>query len=194
VELEYGAKDVMSVGGNDLLREIEGVWPKLGVYLRSYIKPAIETTAQNAAVDTASEIPAPASPESINVTTSGEYMQVVVNHNSPIQKGVQYMTHIATNPQFSNPIIIDHGASRAPSHIVLPTKDSTGATHNYYVATIAQYQGGPPSRPTYFGGAAPKAITMGGTTQMDIQPGTGSGTATNGAQPFVGIGKSQVRL
>jgi hypothetical protein len=184
----------MSIGGNDLLREVEGMWPRLGVYLRSYLKPAIETTAQNAAVDTESNIAAPAPPESIAVTTSGEYMQVVVNHTAPIQKGVQYITHIATNPQFLNPVIHDHGSSRCPPPFQLPTKDSGGNTHNYYVGTVVQYPGSPPSKPTYFGGVTPAPVTMAGTTQMDIQPGTGSGTASNGGQPFVGLGKSQVRL
>jgi hypothetical protein len=192
LELSEGRE--VSIGGNDLLREVEGMWPRLGVYLRSYIKPAIETTAQNAAVDTESNIAAPASPESINVTTSGELMQVVVNHTAPIQKGVQYITHVATNPQFLNPIIHDHGSSRCPPPFQLPTKDSGGNTHNYYIGTVVQYPGSPPSKPTYFGGVTPVAVTMSGTTQMDIQPGTGSGTASNGGQPFVGLGKSQVRL
>jgi hypothetical protein len=190
----------MSLPGNDLLSQIEnaGDLPtlavKLGQYMRSYINPAIQRTAQNAAVSPTSEVKAPASPESIQVHTSGELMQVVVNHTSPIQKGVRYITHIATNPQFTNAIIVDHGSSRTPPHINLPTKDSTGATHNYYVATVAQYPGSPPSKPAYYGGDTPVAVTMGGTTQMDIQPGTGSGTAANGGQVLVGLGKSQIRL
>ncbi len=184
----------MTIAGNDLLAQIENDNPKLGIYLRRYVKPAIETTAQNAAVDTAANIPAPAKPESINVTTSGEYMQVVVNHTAPIQKGVQYITHIATNPQFTGSIIKDHGSSRSPEPFFLPTKDGSGNTHNYYVGTVVQYPGSPPSEPTYYGGVTPVPVTMGGTTQMTLQPGTGSGTAANGGQTFVGLGKSQVRL
>jgi hypothetical protein len=164
------------------------------MYLRNYLQPAIQKVAKNAAVSPSSQIAAPAPPESITVTTAGELMQVKVDHTAPIQKGVHYITHIATNPQFTNALILDHGASRCPPHINLPTKDSSGATHNYYVATVAQYPGSPPSPPTYFGGAAPAAVTMGGTTQMDIQPGTGSGTAKNGGQTFVGLGRAPVRL
>jgi hypothetical protein len=181
------------IAGNDLLSQIEDESPKLGQYIRQYLLPSIQTTASNAAVDPHSEIPAPAAPESIFVTTAGELMQVVVNHTAPIQKGVQYLTHIATNPQFTNALIIDHGASRTPPHINLPTKDSTGATHSYYVATVAQYPGSKPSAPTFFGGVSPTAVTMSGTTQMDIQPGTGSGTAQNGGQALVGLGISQIR-
>ena len=184
----------MSLPGNDLLSQIEQDNPKLGIYLRRYLLPAVQQTASNAAVGPSGNIPAPDPPESISVTTAGELMQVVVNHTAPIQKGVHYITHIATNPQFSGAIILDHGASRTPPHINLPTKDSSGNTHNYYVGTIVQYPGSPPSAPTFFGGASPIAVNMGGTTEMDIQPGTGSGTATNGGQAFVGLGKSQVRL
>lgn len=182
------------IPGNDLLSQIEQESPKLGQYIRNYLLPSIQTTASNAAVDTQSEIPAPAPPESISVTTAGEMMQVVVNHAAPIQKGVQYLTHIATNPQFSNAIVVDHGSSRAPAHITLPTKSGDGSTtHNYYVATVAQYPGSKPSAPTYFGGVSPTPVTMSGTTHMDIQPGTGSGTAQNGGQVLVGLGVSQIR-
>lgn len=182
------------IAGNDLLTQLGQENPKLEQYIRQYLIPSIQTTAQNAAVDPHSTIAAPAPPESVSVTTSGELMQVVVNHSSPIQKGVQYLTHIATNPQFTNAIVIDHGSSRAPAHISLPTKDASGATHNYYVATVAQYPGSKPSAPTYFGGVSPAAVNMGGSTEMDIQPGTGSGTAQNGGEALVGLGKSQVRL
>ena len=190
----------MSIPGQDLLAQVENstdtptLAVKLGMYLRNYLQPAIENVAQNAAVWTSSQVPAPDPPQAVNVATSGELMQVTVNHDTPIQKGVHYITHIATNPQMTNAIILDHGASRCPPHINLPTKDASGNTHNYYVATVAQYPGSQPSNPTFYGGASPKAVTMGGSTQMDIQPGSGSGTAANGGQTLVGLGKSQVRI
>ena len=183
-----------NIPGRDLLAQIKNENPKLGAYLENYVIPAIQTTASNAAVSSSSKIAAPAPPESIHVTTAGEMMQVVINHTAPVQKGIQYITHIATNPQFSNSIIYDHGSSRVPVHIALPTKNAAGDNHQYYVATVAQYQGSAPSAPTFFGGETPAPITMGGTTQMDIQPGTGSGTAENGGQTLVGLGKAQVRL
>ena len=190
----------MSIPGQDLLSQIENsnevstLAVKLGQYFRRYVNKAIDTTAKNAGVSASTQIAAPQKPESISVSTSGEMMQVVVNHTAPTQKGIQYITHISTNPQFTNAIVHDHGCSRSPAPFQLPTKDSSGATHNYYVATIAQLQGSHPSLPTYWGGESPAPINMTGTTQMDIQPGTGSGTAVNGGQTLVGIGKAQVRL
>lgn len=184
----------MSIPGRDLLAQIKNENPKLGAYLENYVIPAIQTTASNAAVSPVSKIAAPAPPESVDVTTAGEMMQVRVIHTAPIQKGIKYITHIATNPQFADSLIYEHGSSRSPVHITLPTKTAAGDTHQFYVATVAQYQGSAPSAPTYHGGSTPAPITLSGTTQMDILPGTGSGTAENGGQVLVGLGKSQVRL
>lgn len=184
----------MSIGGNDLLAQIEKDMPKLGIYLRNYVLPAIQTTASNAAVDPTSEIAAPAAPEGVNVTTAGEMMQVVVDHTAPIQKGAHYIYSVATNPQMTNAQIEAKPATRAPLHFTLPTKNAGGDMHNYFVAVQVQYPGSPPSAPTFFGGVTPKPVNMSGTTQMDIQPGTGSGTATNGGQALVGLGKAKVRL
>ena len=184
----------MSLPGNDLLAQIENEFPKLGQYLRNYVLPSIQTTAQNAAVSPTSKIAAPAPPEAVQVAVSGETMQVVVNHNAEVQKGVRYFTHISTNPQFADAMVVDHGTSRCPAPITLPSKNAAGDAHSYYVATVAQYPGSDPSTPTYFGGVEPAPIAMGGTTTMDVMPGTGSGTASNGGQVFVGFGKAQVRL
>lgn len=184
----------MSLPGQDLLAQIEDENPKLGQYLRSYLVPAIEKAAQNAAVSPVSQIPAPAPPQSVNVTTSGEMIQVVVNHTAPIRKGVHYIYHLATNPQFSNAQIEAKPATRAPFHFTAPTKDASGNVHDYYLAVQVQYPGSPPSARTCYGGAAPAKFNLAGATQMDILPGTGSGTAQNGGQALVGLGKAQVRL
>jgi hypothetical protein len=183
--------------GNYLLSEIEnqgGTWTKLGQLLRRYITPTLDQVAMAAGVSSTGEKPPPNPPQSVNVTTSGELMQIVVNHTAPIVRGARYFTNISTNPAGTNGIIHDHGASRAPAHIPLPTKTAAGVNHQYYVSSYVQYPGGPPSSPVHFGGGpTPTPVTMGGTTQMDIQPGTGSGTATNGGQAFQGLGKSPVR-
>jgi hypothetical protein len=184
----------MKIGGKDLLAQIEQESPKLGIFLRNYLIPAVETTARHAAVSPVGKIAPPPPPESINVTTAGEYMQVTVNHQASIQKGIQYITHVSTDPQFGSPLIHDHGSSRSPMPFPLPTKDAGGNAVSYYVRTIAQYPGSDPSTPAYFGGSAPVAISMGGTTQMTLQPGTGSGTgAANGQQSAVGLGRTLLR-
>jgi hypothetical protein len=185
-----GAK--VSIGGQDLLAQIEQESPKLGIFLRRYVIPAIETTAFHAGVSPTGNTAPVAPPESISVNVSGEHAQVVVNHSAPVGKNVRYITHFSTNPQFSNCIIKDHGCSRAPEHVFLPTKDGSGATHQWYAATVAQEPGALPSV-TYYGGVTPQPFTMSGTSQVGITPGTGSGTAQNGGQALVGLGVSQIR-
>lgn len=184
----------MSIGGRDLLSQIENENPKLGIFLRQHLIPAIETTAFHAGVSPTGNVAAPDPPSSVNVAVAGELMQVTVDHHAPVDKNVHYVYSIATNPQMSGAQIEIKPATRAPAHFSLPTKDGGGTNHNYYVAVQAQYPGSPPSEATYHGGVTPVAVNMGGTTQLDIMPGTGSGTAQNGGQTLVGLGKAQVRL
>jgi hypothetical protein len=187
----------MPIPGNDLLTEFEnqgGPAAKLGIFIRRYIAPGINSVSQSLAGATTSERQPPAPPQSISVSTAGELMQVSINHTAPVIRGARYFTEIsADDPSFVGAIIKDHGASRAPEPFTLPTKTSGGATHNYYVASYVQYPGGPPSKPVYWGGSSPVAVTMGGSTQMDIAKGTGSGTATNGGQTFQGLGRAPIR-
>ena len=152
---------------------------------------AVNTLADNTASSAVGKLPPPPPPQSINVTTPGGFMQVTVNHSAEIQKGIQYLTHISTDPQFSQPLIVDHGSSRSPAPFSMPVFDHTGAPIPYYVRTLAQYQGSDPSEPTIFGGNAPTPITLNGATAF-LQPGTGSGTgSTTGQQSLVGLGKQQ---
>jgi hypothetical protein len=193
----------MSLPGNDLLSQIENAGDlqtlavKLGQYMRSYVNPAIQKTAQNSAVSPVGKIAAPAPPESVSVTpaTTGDMVQVVVNHNAKIQKGAHYIYSIADNPQFTNAMIEAKPATRSPVHFSLPTYKSDGLTkHDYHVAVQVQYPGSDPSDPTYHGGDTPASFNLNGSAASDLQAGTGSGTAVNGGQALVGLGKSQVRL
>lgn len=193
----------MTIPGKDLLAQIENpedirtLGVKLGAYIRNYVLPSIQTTASNAAVSPTSKIAAPAPPQSVTVrpAATGDMLQVVVNHTSPIQKGAHYIYSIADNPQFTNAMIEAKPATRSPVHFALPTFAADGTTpHNYHIAVQVQYPGSDPSLPTYYGGDAPVAVNLNGTASADLLPGTGSGTAQNGGQVLVGLGKAAVRL
>ena len=187
----------MTIPGNDLLQEFEnqgGAATKLGVFLRRYVLPTVQNVAKGAAVGTTKAVKPPDPPQAVNVTTSGELMQVSIDHTAPVIRGAKYFTEISANdPSFNGAMIHDHGASRAPLPIQLPTKNASGVAHQYYVGSYVQYPGGPPSKPVFYGGSSPIPVTMGGTTHMDIAKGTGSGTATNGGQTFQGLGKAAIR-
>lgn len=183
--------------GNDLLSQIENENPKLGQYLRQYLVPAISRTAQNAAVSPTGENASPQSPSGISVSSAGELVHVAITDNSPLNRGVNYFTEISPNDaSFRQPIVVHHGTSRTPAPFSLPSKDSSGNAISYYVRSYSQYPGSKPSIPIVHGGAdKPTAITLTGSTQMQLQPSTGSGTASgNGTQGGQGFGKSPVRL
>lgn len=179
-----------TIGGDDLLAQIESENPKLGQYLRYHIK-AINNLAQNVGALPNGFVPPPDPPQGLVINKQGdENVQFTVQHTSPIQKGVEYFTEIATNPSFSNARVEHHGTSRSPvSTLFLPTKDSSGATHNYVARSYAQMPGGQRS------GYSPVIpFTMTGTTQADHTPSTGSGTAAaDGSQPGQGWGNNLQR-
>ena len=183
--------------GNDLLSQIENENPKLGQYLRQYLIPSVARTAQNAAVSPTGNAAAPDAPSGVSVAAAGEMVHVSVTDNSALNRGVHYFTEISANdPSFRRPIVFHHGTSRTPPPFPLPSQDGNGAAINYYVRSYSQYPGSAPSAPIVHGGASnPTAVTLGGATQLNLLPSTGSGTASgNGTQGAQGFGKSAVRL
>jgi hypothetical protein len=179
----------MSIGGDDLLTQIENESPKLGQYLRAHLVPAIETLATNTGASATGFVPAPDPPEGVTVNpVSPEHIEVTIQHSAPVNKGIEYFTEVATNSAFTNPRVEHHGATRSPVNpIYLPTNDSTGTAHNYYLRSYAQQPGSPPSTPHVYAG---NPVTMTGTTNADHTASTGSGTAAaNGSQGGSGWGK-----
>jgi hypothetical protein len=190
-------------GSLDLGRELAEVKnnnPRLGSLLER-VQDAVNRLALNTGTSPLGDIPAPKSPDTVAVKVSGEMMHISVTHTGVLNRNIHYFTEVATNPQFgqsSSVVIHDHGTSRTPTPITLPTfPDATSpqTATKYYVRTIAQMPGGPPSSPTVVGGLGnPTAFTMGGTTQMTLLPCQGSGTGpSNGASLGQGFGKTQKR-
>ena len=172
--------------------------PLLGSLLRKVIN-AINTTAVNVAVSSIGKLPPPPPIDVITpqgtltpknaLQVSGEVLHFTMAHNQAIQKGVQYVSEIDTSPNFTQPHVIDHGASRS-AFVSLPTFQNDGVTkQTYYLRSYAQYHGSNPSKPTVYGGAnGAIPITMGGTSAATLLPSHGSGTAKNGQQAGVGLG------
>jgi hypothetical protein len=184
----------MSLPGNDLLSQIENENPKLGQYLRQYIAKSIERTAQNAAVSPTGTVAAPQAPSGLSVAAAGEIVHVSVTDNARINRGINYFTEISPNdPSFRQPIVYHHGTSRTPPPFSLPTKDGSGNQISYYFRSYSQYAGSKPSARTVFNNGA--AVTLAGSTELDLLPSTGSGTASgNGSQGGQGFGRHPIRL
>lgn len=154
----------------------------------------INTLARNIGASAVGRVPSPPPINGLNVTTGGEYAHITINHNAPIQQGIQYMVEVANNPSFIGAHPISFGTSRTRDPIHLAPFDSSGMPQSWYARGFSQYQGGDPSEPVNYGGPEPTAITTTGSTQLTWNPSTGSGTGSNtGGQPGVGFGKQQTR-
>src|SRR6267154_2005205 len=134
----------MSQGTNlDGGRELDIVrqeHPLLGRLIEKIIF-ALNKSAANSATASLGELPAPPSVNSTEVkgtynagtntlTAPGEILHWVHTHNSPLQRGIQYITEVSNDPNFVNAHPIDAGASRSGFH-TLPALDDLGAPVNY---------------------------------------------------------------
>lgn len=172
----------------------------LGKILRKVIS-AINTTAQNASVSSIGLFPTPPKVDSIQVqgnfdsttntvTTPSEHLHWVLTHNQQVHKGIRYFSEIDTDPNFTQPHVIDHGTSRS-GFLHLPTFDNSSTQiQAYYLRSYAQYHGSDPSEATVLGGLSNATkIVMNGISACTLLPSKGSGTAaTTGQQGGKGLG------
>jgi hypothetical protein len=169
-------------------------------YLFHKIITAVNYVATAAAVSAVGKMSPPPPVDTISVvgslntdtntiTCPSEHLHFTLTHNGAIQKGIQYISEIATEPNFLQPHILDHGCSRS-GFISLPTKDANNNTQTYYLRSYAQYHGSDPSAKTVLGGlSGATAIQMTGSSTMSLLPSTGSGTAApTGQQGGRGLG------
>lgn len=186
-------------GGRELAI-VEQESPLLGSLLRRTFD-AINRFSRNSGVGINGEYPAPPPIDSISVagtlsnnvlTVPGEILHFAHTHNSPLQRGIRYITEIDTNPSFSNPHQVLESSSRS-GFVHLPTNNSSSALVNYYLRAVTQYPGSAPSRPTVYGGLqGPTAINFSGSTNLSLLTSQSGGTAKpyQGGQ---GLGAVQAR-
>ena len=160
---------------------------------------AVNTLAKNVGVAAVGKVAPPNPVDAVNVlgaqsgdtvTCPGEILHFTLTHNQAVSKGVQYVSEVDTDPNFTQPHVIDHGCSRS-GFLTLPTLTGAGNTKNtYYLRSYAQYHGSDPCKPTVFGGlGGALKIQMNGTNVGVPLPSTGSGTASpHGQQGGHGLG------
>jgi hypothetical protein len=169
--------------------------------LFSRIIDAINNMAKSTSVSATGKLPPPPPIDGVTVagtvddtgtviTTPSEHLHWTIEHNGAVQKGVQYMSEISTEPNFIRPHVVDHGCSRS-GFLHLPALDETGAAQTYYLRSYAQYHGSDPTDPTVVGGKSQAVqINLTGASQMNLLNSKGSGTASpTGEQGGHGIGK-----
>jgi hypothetical protein len=160
---------------------------------------AVNTLAKNAGVAAVGKVAPPNPVDAINVqgkqvgnvvTCPGEVLHYTLTHNQAVSKGVRYISEVDTDPNFTQPHVIDHGCSRS-AFVALPTFKNDGTTPNvYYLRSYAQHPGSDPCKPTVFGGlGGALQIQMHGLSAATPLPSTGSGTASpSGQQGGHGLG------
>lgn len=195
-----GGKNQILSGGRELSSIYQKSWEHGSLFAR--IINAINTMATNSSVSATGKLPPPTPIDAINVSggavgalvpgvikVNSEILHLTLTHNAPIQKGIQHITEVSTEPNFLQPHIFDHGSSRSLfAH--LPASDEDGNPYTYYVRSYAQYHGSDPAKPTTLGGLTGAiGIQMTGPSQTNLLPSTGSGTAQpSGQQGGKGLG------
>lgn len=175
-------------------RFLVDLWHKDAIqarFLQSLVD-AINRLGFNLGANAVGDFQPPPPVQNVNVKASGELLHVTLDHNALVNRGIEYFVEIAANdPNFSRPLVVPLGTSRSSHPIPLPTNDDSGNPVSYYVRAYCQYRGGPPSKPTVFGGPLnPASIKLGGSTKLTLLNSTGSGTsASNGQRGGQGFGK-----
>ena len=188
-------------GGRSLARLRQND-PLTGELLQHMID-AVNRLGENVAASPVGELPPPSPVDSTSVsgalntstntlTVSGELLHFVHTHNTPVNRGIRYVTEIDTDPSFPSPHPILDTTSRS-GFVHLPTSNASSVAHSYYLRVTPQYPGSGPARPTVYGGLqGPTKILLGGTTATDILPSQAAGTAKPG-QGGQGLGAVRSR-
>lgn len=115
------------------------------------------------------------------LTVTGNVLHYTLTHNQSLKKGVQYLSEIDTDPNFTNPHPIDHGSSRT-AFVSLPDLDNEGNPQAYYLRSYPQYPGSNAQKPTVFGGlnGATKIVLNGSGARGTLLQSQASGTARVG--------------
>jgi hypothetical protein len=184
-------------------RELSYVTQKDALFgsLLQRIITSINNLGANSAVSPTGKLSPPAPIDSIavqgtknddtnTITVNSEHLHWTMEHNSAIQKGIQYVSEIDTDPNFPQPHVIDHGCSRS-GFVGLPALDGNGNSNVYYLRSYPQYHGSDPAPRTTLGGrdGATKIVMTAAGTGHALLASKGSGTASHtGQQGGKGLG------
>ena len=182
-----------------ILRKIPTVGQFLGQALQK-LQDGANQLGENLGADPTQTVPAPPPIQGLTVKTDGSgNVHAVINDSSDIQRGIHYFLEVQQLPTsapltFSQPHVVQLGASRSMLPTPLPAQDDNGNPVHYIFQGYSQYPGGLPGPKVRFGGITPTPVLPGGTGRATLLPSTGSGTALNsGEQSGYGLGKNLFR-
>lgn len=184
----------MSIRNLDFLRGVPDIGQRLYETLSDIISQQ-QQLAQQFNGSTTSQPESPPSIDALTVTGQNGHFNVAIHDNNPnLYRGVRYYVEHDSDPQFTNPQVVQLGDARN-SNLFL------GSGTRYFRAYSA-YIGSAPSEPKYHGSAAePKAVEGGGAIgEPEYQASQGSGTGPRGVGmqgpgvvPFRGDGRPPTR-
>lgn len=175
---------------SEFLTEIREKFPRMALAFER-IENAVNATAIAVGVDTSGHTSPPPAPQSVQVASGTDHLDVSITDNSKRTRALNYFVEWSVNdPSFGAPRVEFLGPARQRM-LSVPAKDGNGAAINYYVRAYSQLIGSQSASPkTYHGSAAsPSAVALTGASQLTPLASTGSGTAsTNGQQGGQGFG------
>lgn len=178
------------IDSSQYLKQIKNKDPHLGLLLENWFDQ-INTAFGHLGISTQGKVQPPPPISGLNLSPGSDGVHVTLNDASQINKNVQYFVeYSAGDPTFAQPHVEHLGASRGRV-ISLPAKTGGGAAQTYYFRAYSQYMGSDPqSKHIYYGSRGnPTAVTLTGSTTLDLLPSQGSGTGRpDGTQGGAGIG------
>lgn len=148
----------------------------------------INSISQQTTASAEGSTPAPPQVSNVSVVASGGIYDATITDNNPVYRGVNYFLEYSLTPGFSQPHVIDLGASRTWRGFL--------GNQNLYWRGYSAYPTSPASPVTYFGTVANPTLVAGGgaTAGPTPQPSTGSGTTpSNGRSGGQGFGNNPTR-
>jgi hypothetical protein len=180
----------------DLAEFLADVRAKFGGRFATMItrmQDAINQTNTANGTDPTQHIEPPTAPNTISVAAGSDHVHVTLNDSSQRSRALNYFLEWSVNdPSFLAPHV-EHLVAGRGRVLALPAKDTLSNVYNYYFRGYSAYPSSKTaSRKIVFGGTIPQAVTLSGTSQLDLLPSTGAGTAaTNGQQAGQGFGTPQ---
>lgn len=166
--------DPMSIRNLDWVRSLPQIGAKFYEMFKD-VSDQLTTVEQQTNSNRTAPPNAPPSIGGLKVTGQNGHFNIAITDASPVYRGVNYFVEHADNPHFTNPHVIDLGASR--NHNIF-----LGNVTRYFRA-YSSYAGSPIGSPAYFGsGAQPTPVVGGGENSgPNFTASQGSGTGAAGA-------------
>lgn len=152
------------------------------------IQSQVNNVAQQTTASAQGGTNPPPNISNIAVSAANGVFQIIITDNAPVYRGINYFAEYSDTASFTQPHVLDLGASRTWRGFL--------GSGTFYWRAYSQYATSEPSNPVYFGSTNdPTPVAGGGVLAgPSLGSSTGSGTApTDGKTGGSGFGKTAFR-